>query len=423
MRPNRWCVAAPVPNPAHGRLAAIAIPAVLALALCLPGAARAQALKPWLPPSADSLLHWSTEAKVRFKANTGDTVGGSNFTAYELVGLMGRRLLRSLGRTHLLEAKALSPVLDSLGLDVDVEVDPKLPQFVLLMVRNPYRLTAHAVGFLYWYRGDDLRMQGAMFYGGLRPSMRAWYVGYPDQPYSLGVIDHDRSPEGRTRMTLFRLGPTAGYWDMFQFPEENPELAGAGEAAWVDINNDGRPELVAWMRARNDSIFEACLSCPYIIHEMTYTESRDGLRLHDRRVMPSPYATFTLFVRLLGEGNRAAAARLLKDPARMEEARALGWGERLRAGVWKLEYAEEERWPRWLAFLHHGPKGDQRYIVHFELKEGRWIISDWLKPRPPSRALVRPGGNVDSVSVGPRSVAPKTSPKPATTRPGSGGRP
>jgi hypothetical protein len=400
MRPNRLCVAAPVPKcPAPRRLAAIAL--TLLAALMLPAAARAQALKPWVPPSADSLLRWSSEAKVRFQDNKGDSVGGTNFTAYELVGTMGRRLVRSLGRTHLLQAHAIATVLDSLGLDIDVQVDPKLPQFVLLMVRNPYRLTAHAVGFLYWYRGDDLRMQGAMFYGGHRPTMRVWWTGYPDQPYSLGVIEHDRGGL-RVRMTLFRLGPTAAYWDLFQFPEEDPDLSGAGEAAWVDINSDDRPELVAWVRAQNDSLFEACLSCPFIIHELTYTESREGMRLHDRRVLPSPYATFTLFVRLLADGNRAAAARLLRDPARLEEARAAGWGERRSAGAWKLEYAEEERWPRWLAFRHHGARGDRRYIVHFELKEGRWIISDWVTPRPPGRAT-RGAGSADSAAV------PKTS--------------
>jgi hypothetical protein len=397
----------------------VALLLALALAAVCPAAARAQALRPWVPPSADSLLQWASEARVLFKENTGDTVGGANFRAYELVGTMGRRLVRSLGRANLLQADAVATVIDSLGLDVDVQVDPKFPQFVLLVVRNPYRLTAYAVGFLYWYRGDDLRMQGAMFYGGHRPAMRVWWTGFKDGPYSLGVIDHDRSPQGHVRMTLFRMGPSAAYWDMLQYPEEGADLAGAGEAAWVDINSDDRPELVAWVRAQNDTLFDACLDCPFIIHELTYTESRRGLRLHDMRVLPSPYATFTLFVRLLGEGNRAAAARLLRDPAKVAEAMAAGWGERRHAKAWMLEYGEEERWPRWLAFLHHGSLGDQRYIVHFELKEGRWIISDWLKPHPPNGAV---GGaaRADSTAAAPKppSRAPVRRPAPRAVAPG-----
>jgi hypothetical protein len=398
--------------------AAAALLLAFALAWVCPAAARAQEIKPWLPPSADSLLRWSSDAKVRFKENKGDTVGGDNFKAYELVGTMGRRLIRSLGRTHLLQSHAIATVLDSLGLDVDVEVDPTFPQFVMIVVRNPYRLTAYAVGFLYWFRGDDLRMQGAMLYGGHRPSMRVWWTGYADQSYSLGVIEHDRDPRGQVRMTLFRMGPTAGYWDMLQFPEKDPDLTGGGDAAWVDVNNDGRPELVAWVRAQNDTLFDGCVDCPFIIHELTYTESKDGLSLADMRVLPSPYATFTLFVRLLSEGNRTAAARLLRDPAKLEEALAAGWGTRRRAKAWMLEYAEEERWPRWLAFLHHGPRGDQRYIVHFEQKEGRWIISDWIKPHPPNRG---PGGaRADSVVATPRpsTVTPARRPTPRASTPG-----
>jgi hypothetical protein len=389
----------------HRRLAALAIPAILAVAMLFPGAGHAQNLKPWVPPSADSLLRWSTEAKVRFQENSGDTVGGTNLRAYEVVGSMGRQLVRSLGRGHLLQAPAIGPILDSLGLDVDVRVDPKFPQFVLLMVRNPYRLTAYAVGFLYWYRETDLRMQGAQFYGGHRPEMRVWWTGYQDQPYSLGVIDHDRDREGAVRMTLFRMVPSAAYWDLRQYPKAGIDLPGAGEAAWVDVNGDDRPELVAWMRAQNDTLFEACASCPFIIHELTYTESRPGLRLHDMRVLPSPYATFTLFVRLLGEGNRAAAARLLRSPSRVEEAITAGWGSRRRAKSWMLEYAEDDRWPRWLAMLHRGARGDQRYVVHFELKDGRWIISDWVKPHPPERA-VRGGARPDSAASPPKPSSP-----------------
>jgi hypothetical protein len=370
------------------RSAVIAALAVVA-ALTFGGTgARAQAIRPWIPPSADSLQRWTSEAKVLFQSNKGDSIGGTNLEAYERVGLMGRRLVRSLGKSGLLQAQAVGALIDSLGLDVDVRVDPRFPEFVLLMVRNPWRLTAPAVGFIYWYLRDDLRMQGAMYYGGIRPAMRVWWTGSREEPYSLGVIDHERATGGRIRVTLFRLNAAATAWSMVQHPDEGPDLAGGGEAAWVDINADDRPELVAWVRAENDTLFESCLSCPTIIHEQTYTEGRRGMELHDFRLLPSPYSTFTLFVRQLADGNRAAAARLLRDPSRLDEAIAAGWGLRRRAKAWKLEYTEEERWPRWLAFLHHGPRGDQRYIVHFELKEGRWIISDWVTPHLPGKTPV-----------------------------------
>ena len=401
----RWAVAAAI------------LPGLLAV-LAAPPSTYAQAIKPWIPPSSDSLLHWSSEAKVLFQANTGDSVGGANFRAYERVGLMGRRLVRSLGRTSLLQAHAVGTVIDSLGLDVDVEVDPRSPDFVLLMVRNPYRLTARAVGFIYWYRGDDLRMQGSMFFGGHRPVMRVWWTGYSDQPYSLGILDHERSATGRMRVTLYRMNAAGTAWSLHQHPDEGPELVGGGDAAWSDVNSDGRPELVAWVRAENDTLFESCLSCPYIIHEHTYSERRAGFGLHDMRVLPTPYSTFTLFIRMLAEGNRAGAARLMRDPSRLDEAIAAGWGSRKRARAWKLEYAEEERWPRWLAFLHQGPRGNQRYIVHFELREGRWIIREWLKPRPAGTPAPAP----DSGAARRRGTAPgaRSSPpaRPGTPTPG-----
>ena len=394
----------------------------LGLGLAVPVAARAQAIKPWVPPSADSLLQWASEAKVRFQANQGDSVGGENFRAYELVGLMGRRLVRSLGPASLIQSHAVKGVIDSLGLDVDIEVDPAFPTFVLMMVRNPYRLTANAVGFLYWYRDRDLRMQGALFLGGYRPTMRVWWTGYQGQPYTMGVVDHDRSTSGHVHVTLLRMGPTAAVWSLLQSPAEAPEFEGAGEATWADVNADGRPELVAWVHAENDTLFESCPSCPYIIQEHTYTETRAGLQLHDLRLLPSPYATFSLFVRLLADGNRTAAARLLADPSRVDEAVAAAWGSRRQAKAWILEYAEEERWPRWLAFLHHGPQGDQRYIVHFELKEGRWIISEWLKPHLATRAGLI-GTPIDSTAAAtpaktPAGGVPRTpvSPSPRSPR-------
>ncbi|MGH7732038.1 MAG: hypothetical protein ACRENJ_12405 [Candidatus Eiseniibacteriota bacterium] len=406
------------PRTARPRLAAVATLLALTATLALHGAgAHAQAIRPWVPPSADSLQQWASEAKVRFQANQGDSVGGPNFRAYELVGLMGRRLVRSLGKSGLAQAHAVGVVIDSLGLDVDVCGDPRFPDFVLLMVRNPWRLTAAAVGFLYWYRGDDLRMQGAVYFGGLRPTMRVWWTGYSDQPYSLGVVDHERSRAGRIRLTLFRMNAAGSAFTLLQAPDQGPYLTGPGEAAWVDLNADDRPELVAWVRVQNDTLFESCPSCPYIIQEHTYTEARRGMWLNDVRLVPTPYATFTLFVRHLADGHRNAAARLLRDPSRVDEAVAAGWGLRARAKAWKLEYAEEERWPRWLAFLHHGPRGDQRYIVHFELKEGRWIIRDWLKPRPAGRAATPADSGAASGRGGNPAGTRRPAPAPPKPRP------
>ena len=106
-----WCAPPPEPSVALG------------LAIVAVAPARAQSVRPWIPPGADSLVHWAAEAKVRFRENAGDTVGGTNYRAYELVGTMGRRLVRSLGKQGVLQAPAIEGA-RIVGLDTDARWRP-----------------------------------------------------------------------------------------------------------------------------------------------------------------------------------------------------------------------------------------------------------------------------------------------------------
>jgi hypothetical protein len=359
------------------RAAAVAI-FCLCCAARLEHPAHAQPIKPWTPPAGDSLLAWSAEARARFHSNLGDSLGGANFEAYDRVGRVGRRLLRSLGRAGMNQAHAIEPVIDSLGLDTEVALDPANPAFALLMVHNPFRPAADAAGFLYWWRQDDLRMQGVRFRNGRTPRMRVWWTAQEGSPYEWAVVDRLPTGEG-LNFTLFRLTPDGYYWRADQYQGRGPDLSDAYQSDLVDINGDQRPELLVWAKAAPDSLFEECGGCPGLITERIYTETNPGFGLHDTRLVPSPYASFVLFIRLLREQNRAAAARLLVDPARLEQAIALGWGGARRRGGWKVEWTQADRaWPEWLAMAYHGAKGDQRWIVHFAQKDGRWLIKDWL---------------------------------------------
>jgi hypothetical protein len=358
-----------------------------------PAPAAAQVLKPWVPPAADSLIQWATEAKVRFQKNTGDSIGGENFRAYDLVGRMGRRLLRSLGRDNMRQALAIKPMLDSLGLDADIEVDPAMPFFALLMVRNPYRHSAKAIGFLYWYLENDLRMQGAQFNGGTKPAMRVWWTGNPDAPYSWGVMDRAPGPDPSLHFTLFRLHSQGRFWTLVQIEDTGLHLGPSGSISWVDMNGDDRFEAVAWVPAEQDSLFDQCEDCPKRLNELIFVERPDGLRLLDTRLVPSPYSTFTLFVHLLLGGNRAQAARLVKDPGLVQRALADGWATRKEWRTWLIEEAEPgQPWPLWLLVRFKGPKGDRRYRVDFEQSQGRWVIRDWA-----DRQIVPTGAKRSSV--------------------------
>lgn len=379
---------------------------LLGLLSLAPRAGAAEAPKPWVPQGADSLIRQTAEAKVRFQTNQGDSIGGANFRAYEIVGNAARRLLRGMGRENMIQARAVEAVLDSLGLDTDMVLDPELPYFALLMVRNPYKLESKSVGFLYWYKGRELRMQGAQFSGGQRPQSRVWWTNNENAPYAWGVADFARK-DGDMHFTLFRLTPTGNYWSVAQYEDSGYRL-GSGAAAWVDMNGDQRPELVAWMPGERDSLFEGCEDCPKPIAELLFAERGGGFALQDTRIVPSPYSTFERFVRLLADGNRAQAARLLEDPAMIDKAIAAGWTTR-RPRAWKVEYAEPgTSWPAWMMVTFRGAPRPHRYTVRFELVRGRWLIHEWIEREivPPGTAgKVSPAAGRTSPDAGKRSPA------------------
>jgi hypothetical protein len=244
------------------------------------------------------------------------------------------------------------------------------------VVRNPHRLTALAVGFLYWFRGDDLRSQGVMLSAGLEPRARAWWTARNAAPYEWGILYRERSEVPRQHLLLLRLNPDGYFWNVIHYEGSGPDFGPWGNAEWVDLNRDGRPELVSWSHASFDTSFTECAGCPRLVNERTFTERTTGFELHDSRLVPSPYSTFVTFIRLLREQNRTAAGRLLDDRAGLDKAIALGWGGK--GDTWRLEHAEpNEVWPHWLALRHRGPKGSNEYIVHFTIRDGRWTIKDW----------------------------------------------
>jgi hypothetical protein len=331
-------------------------------------------------PDPDSVSTWVAQAKAGFQSNLGDSAAGENYRPYEKVGLISRRLLRSLGRKDLLQVHAIQPALDSLGFVTEVATDPASPAFALLMVRNPDRYTADAVGFLYWYKGDDLRIQGAVFKGGYHPRIRVWWTGKPEYPLEWGILDETRA--GLLRFTMMRLSPGGTVWGIQQDEESSPLTGEPGEAAWVDLNQDDFPEFVSWTRSPTDSLFTECAGCPKLLTERTYIESSQGFELQDQRLLPTPYATLVYFVRLLIDGKLVQAEKLVRDPAKVREAVAQGWDKRVVRKPWIVEYGESgQGWPRRLALRFEGPNGVKRYGVIFAMREGRWIIDSWFEPR------------------------------------------
>lgn len=364
------------PRRAFGpRLAAALSLFVLALAA---GPASAQVTKPWTPPG-DSLLTEVTTARMRFKRQLGDSIGGDNYLPYDAVGRMARKLLRSLGREHTLQAPAIEATLDSLGLDTEVTVDPTQPGIVLVLVRNPFQVASDAVGFVFWYLRDDLRMQGVSFPPARDLRARAWFTGRTEAPYELCVVYEGKGERWRPGLKLLRMNTDGRYWNLVQYEGQGPEFGARSTLAFVDANSDGRPELLCYHPVDDDSSFVLRSGVPRIVNEFLYTERPEGFVLHDARTVPGPVETLRLFATLLAARQPDKAERLLLKPERVKDALANGWAELKGRDAWTVEYGEPNQpWPEWLAVRTQGPGGVKRWIFHFFIQDNRWVIRDWL---------------------------------------------
>ena len=365
---------------------------VLVVALVLLGAgagpAHAQATKPWVPPG-DSLLRDVTTARMRFMRQQGDSIGGDNFGPYDEVSRMARKLLQSLGREHFIQAPAIEATLDSLGFDTEVAVDPAFPEIVALLVRNPFRASSEAAGFLYWRVREDLRMQGIGFPSARNLRLRTWYTGRPKAPYEACLTYTNKGPVPRPGIKFLRMGPDGRYWSLVQYEGHGPEFGDRAVLSFADVNLDGQPELLAFNPVDEDSSFVLRAGVPPIVNEFIYTERPEGFVLHDARTVPGPVEALRLFIEHLRSPAPERAKYFMMKPERLNEALANGWGKLRGRDAWTVEYGEQDQaWPEWLAIRTNDPGGAKRWIFHFYIQDGRWVIRDWnpVKEKGPAVA-------------------------------------
>jgi len=373
---------------------------VALLATLIVAPAHAQVVKPWVP-AGDSLLRDVTTARMRFQHQQGDSVGGDNYGAFEIVGRLGRKMLQSLGRDHLLQAPAVAGALDSLGLDVEVVNDPKIPSIVLLLARNPFRRTSDAVGFLYWFRQSDLRMQGAVYPPSRDVSLRAWWTARAEAPYEAAVLYRPGNEGVKPGFKLFRMSPDGFFWNMTQYEGHSPEMGARAMGSFADVNLDGVPELLVFNEVDPDTFFTIVSGAPKLMNEFIYTERPEGFVLHDARTLPGPSQTLRLFAEMMADRQYERAKKLLLKPEKVTEAVANGWAGVRGKATWTVEYGEAgQSWPEWVEVRIRNAAGVKRWIFHFFIQDGRWVIHDWIPvqaatptaaptPRPAARDSVR----------------------------------
>ncbi len=390
----------------------LALVAVLA-AVLLPGASRSPAgaqsltVKPWAPP-ADSLTRLANSARLRFQRQRGDSVVGDNFDGYEIVGDMGRHMFAALGRNHWAQAQAIEATLDSLGLDVEVRTDPTLKTVAFMLVRNPFKRSSDAVGFIYWLRDNELRMQGASYPSAQDVQVRFWFTSREESPYEAVTIYRQRTGAGHLEMRLYRIDENGVLWNLVQYEGNAPDFGAMTSASFTDINRDGMPEIVAFHTADPDTFMQISTLAPRLVQEYIYTERPEGFVLHDMRALPGPSETVNMFATLLLHHEYELARRLMLDPARLDSVLALGWGQHAERSAWNIEYGEDQPWPEWLELKIRQDRGYGHYIFHFGIKDDRWVIHDWIPVQPPSPDVVtKPTPLPGAKPVPPQAPPPK----------------
>ncbi len=341
-------------------------------------------LAPWRPAGLDSLRLWGLEAHARLADSQSDTVGPNEQRAFELLDRAMRSTLRGLGPKGMRGAPGVLAVFDSLKLDVEIAQDPKWPQFVVATYFNP-SFAGHACWTtIFWWRGNDLLSQSMILQGGRNAQVAVWWTGNDLGPYEMGIVDYRRTGDPREGyFSMLRLSRNADFWGAVQYGKKSFSLGGPGPARFVDLNGDGVPELVNWSVSPPDPRFVADQFLPPLLAESSWMRTDDGFAPLDHRTLPTPFATWVLFLRALTGGQTALARSLCATPEPMLSAQRLKLGLVSAKNSWHVgETPNPDPWRERFAF-GYGTPGRREHECRVELTEvqGHWLIASIKAPR------------------------------------------
>lgn len=352
--------------------------------LLVAGTARAQDSAPpsWVPAGLDSMRLWGLEAHALLDAAQSESIGPNESRAYGLLDRMTRRYFMALGPHGMRGARGILAFADSLKLDVEMAQDANLPQFVIVTYFNTKFAGYGSWTSLFWWRGNDLMKQSVLLAGGRDIQMAVWWTGNDLGPYEMGLVDHRRSGDPRVgSFTMLRISRTAEFWGAVQTVNKTIDLGGPGPSRFVDLDNDGVPELTHWAVSTPDPRFAANSNLPPILSERTWRRTERGFELLDRRTVPTPFSTFVLFLKALEGGEVGLARSLVATPAVYTKAVALKLGTFRAPGAWRAaEPAPGERWAASMRFAYgQPPRLDKAIEVRMKEVEGHWLV-DALTP-------------------------------------------
>jgi hypothetical protein len=381
--------------------------------------------RPWRPAGGDTLHLWASESRALLHGSRSPELTDNELRAYALQDRIAKAYFRALGPNGMRAAAGLYTTLDSLELKARISQKDGFPTFVFVQFLNPDFESYASLGYLYWFRGDELRSQPINLKGGHDADLQVLWTGEEAGPYEAGLlyyqgIGRDRAPE----LLLLRMTPRGDAWLPVQVGDADLHLGNKGTAAWVDLDRDAKPELVSWTEGAADTLFGPCqdVGCPELITERVFVRGPGGFQLYQQMSVASPFATLVLFLRSLARGEEAFARTLTGKPEVMAKARELGWDRALRARAFQpLASPAGERWPERLRLSYESPNRTASLLeVRFVSVQGHWLINDVAVLRQVSE----PGGRVGKSSSGPASRGPaghsRTSRAPRKTPPPAG---
>ena len=336
----------------------------------------------------DSSAAWAREGLALLAANPTDSLVAEQSRAYDLFDKIAEGYFAKLGPRHMQGARGVLSVFDSLGIPVEMSQDAELPQFVALTFFHPTYAGHAAMTYLHWFIGNEIRRQRLLLTGGKGLALEVWWTGQATGPYEAGLLDRRRTGETRdVFFTLLRMSPNAEVWNVIQYGHRGVDL-GRGQARMVDLNNDATPEIVSWAEAEPDPRFVVDVHLPQLLSERLWQRTDSGFVLLDRRTVPTPFATWVLFLRSLSAGESATARAIVTAPSVLTKARTLGLGAVKAAGSWQaLESVGADRWNQRMSFLYGSPKRTKGLDVRMRFTDGHWqverIDARTANPAPP----------------------------------------